>query len=61
VTPTEQKIIDLSTKVISMQDSEGFEDAIHELRAAIREHLNGVRYRAAAFLVANDSDSNAAD
>jgi len=61
VTPTEQKIIDLSTKVIAMQDSDGFEAAIRELRAAIREHIEGARNRITAFVVANDNDSKAAN
>ncbi|PYV71721.1 MAG: hypothetical protein DMG96_28190 [Acidobacteria bacterium] len=61
VTPTEQKIVDLSTKVIAMQGDDGFEVAIRELRAGIREHIESARNRLAAFRVANDSDSKVAD
>jgi hypothetical protein len=63
MTSAEQKIVDLSTKVIALQDSREFESAIAELRDAIHTHLSGTRDKVAdlAFLVANGSESKAAD
>ena len=58
----EQKIIDLSSKVIAMKDTEAFEPAIQELKAAIHEHVSNVRDKVAelAFVVAKESESKAA-
>lgn len=63
MTPAEQKIIDLSTKVIAMRDTDGFEVAVRELREAIHAHLAQTRDKVAdlAFMIANESESNAAD
>lgn len=63
MTPAEKKIIDLSTKVIAMQDTDDFLPALRELRIAIRQHLDGTRDKVAdlALLIANESGSKAAD
>ena len=63
MTSSEQKIVDLSTKVITLRDSKEFESAIAELRDAIHAHLSRSRDKVAdlAFLVANKSKSKAAD
>ena len=63
MTSNEQKIVELSAKVIAMQDTEAFEPAIRELRAAIHEHIEGARVKVAemAFAIKNESDSKAAD
>jgi hypothetical protein len=62
VTPTEQKIIDLSAKGTAMKDSDAIEPATEELRAAIHEHVSNVRDKVAelAFVVAKESESKAA-
>ena len=62
MTLAEQKIIDLSAKVIAMKDTDGFQPAIQELRAAIHEHIEGAREKVAeiAFVIKNESDSKAA-
>lgn len=63
VSPAEQKIIDLSAKVISMQDTADFEPAVQELRASIHGYLEGLRDKVAelALIVASESESKAAD
>lgn len=63
VTPAEQKIVDLSAKVIAVQGTAGFEPALEELRQAIHEHINRARDGVAdlAFQIASISDSKAAD
>jgi hypothetical protein len=60
---SEQRIVDLCAKAIASQDSEDFEPAIHELRAALREHLRTSRDKVAdmAFLVTAREESQAAD
>ena len=62
MSPAEQ-IIDLSAKVIAMRDTDGFEVAVRELREAIHAHLSQTRDKVAdlAFMIANESESNAAD
>ena len=63
VSPAEQKIIDLSAKVIATQDTPEFEAAVQALREAIHTHLSGMRDKVAdlALLIANESESSAAD
>jgi len=63
LTPSEQRIVDLCAKAIASQDSEDFEPAIHELRAALPEHLRTSRDKVAdmALLVAARNESQAAD
>jgi len=60
---SEQNIIDLSAKVIAVKNTPEFELAIRELKEAIREHIEGMRDKIAdlTFVVANESESNAAD
>jgi len=62
VTGSERKILELSRKVISLQESPEFDTAVQELRGAIHDHLTGVRDKVAAleFLVAKESGSKAA-
>ena len=61
--PAEQKIIDLSAKVISMQDTADFEPAVQELRASIHIYLENLRDKVAelALVIAAENDSKAAD
>jgi hypothetical protein len=63
VTPAEQKIFDLSAKVIALQDTPEFSDTVQELREAIHNYLSCVHDKLAdlAFLIANESESKAAD
>ncbi len=65
ISPPEQRIADLCAKVIACpQDSEDFKLAIHELTAALREHLETTRDKVAdlAMSVADPRpDSQAAD
>ncbi len=58
---SEQKIIDLSAKVVSLQDTPEFWPAVHELREAIHDHLSSFRDKVAglAFLIANENDKAA--
>ncbi len=58
---SEQKIIDLSAKVVALQDTPEFWPAVHELREAIHDHLSSVRDKVAdlAFLIANKNDKAA--
>jgi hypothetical protein len=58
---SEQKIIDLSAKVVALQDTPEFWPAVHELREAIHNHLSSVRDKVAdlAFLIANENDKAA--
>ena len=58
---SEQKIIDLSAKVVSLQDTPEFWPAVHELREAVYDHLSSVRDKVAglAFLIANENDKAA--
>ena len=58
---SEQKIIDLSAKVVALQDTPEFWPAVHELREAIHGHLSSVRDKVAdlAFLIANENDEAA--
>ncbi len=58
---SEQKIIDLSAKVVALQDTPEFWPAVHELREAIHDHLSSVRDKVAdlAFLIANENDEAA--
>lgn len=57
--PAEHKIIDLSAKVISMQDTADFETAVQELRASIHIYLEDLRDKVAelALVVAAEGDS----
>ena len=61
VTGSENKILELSRKVISLQESPEFDAAVQDLRGAIHEHLTGVRDKVAAleFLIAKESDKAA--
>ena len=61
--PAEQKIIDLSAKVIATLDTAEFDTAVHALREAIHFRLSGMRDKVAdlALLIANESESNAAE
>jgi len=43
MTPLEQKIRDLSARVIAVQDTPEFEPAMGELKEAIREHFSHQR------------------
>ena len=58
---SERKIIDLSAKVVALQDTPEFWPAVHELREAIHDHLSSVRDKVAdlAFLIANENDKAA--
>ncbi len=58
---SEQKIIDLSAKVVALQDTPEFWPAVHELREAIHNHLSSVRDKVAdlAFLIATENDKAA--
>jgi hypothetical protein len=60
--PSEQKIVELCSKVAAMQESENFEPILDELRAAIRQHLSEARDRVADFaLRIAAEESKAAD
>ena len=63
MTPAEQKILDLSAKVIALQNTEEFQPVVQELRATIHEYLESARDRVAelAFVITNESESKAAD
>jgi hypothetical protein len=63
LSPSEQRIVDLCAKAIASQDSEDFQPAIDELRAALREQLEATRDKVAdlALLVAARNESQAAD
>jgi predicted translin family RNA/ssDNA-binding protein len=63
MTPAEKKILDLSARVIAQQETDEFQPAVEELRATIHAYLEGIRDKVAelAFVVANESDSKAAD
>ena len=58
---SEQKIIDLSAKVVALQNTREFWPAVHELREAIHDHLSSVGDKVAdlAFLIANENDKAA--
>jgi len=58
---SERKIIDLSAKVVALQDTPEFWPAVHELREAIHDHLSSVRDKVAdlAFLIADENDKAA--
>ena len=60
---SEQKIIDLSAKVIAVKDTPEFDRTIRELKEAIREHIEGMRDKVSdlTFVVANKSESEADD
>lgn len=65
-TASDQRILDLCTKVIAVQDSEEFNAAIEELRAALHAHIASAREKARAeaadlHLIVNNSKSSAAD
>ena len=59
---SDQKILDLSARVIAVKNTPEFELAIRELKEAIREHVEGMRDKVAdlTFVVANESESKAA-
>jgi len=63
VTPAERKILELSRKVIALQNTDEFQPAVEELRATIHSYLESMRDKVAelAFIIANESDSKAAD
>ncbi len=60
---SERKIIDLSAKVVAVQDTPEFWPAVRELKDAIHDHVSSTREKVSdfAFLIANESKSNAAD
>lgn len=61
MTAPDHKIIELSKKVISLQESPEFDAAVQDLKGAIHEHLTGVRDKVAEleFLVAKENDKAA--
>ena len=61
MTSPEHKIIELSRKVISLEESPEFEAAVQDLKGAIHEHLDGVKDKVAEleFLMAKESDKAA--
>ena len=63
ISASEQKIIDLSAKVLTVQDTPEFWPAVQALRDAIHNHVSSTREKVSdlAFLIANESKSNAAD
>ena len=63
ISPAEQKILDLSRKVIAAQGTAELEPAVRQLRKALHEYLNSSRDRVAdlAFVIAAHDDSKAAD
>jgi hypothetical protein len=63
ISASEQKIIDLSAKVVALQDTPEFWPAVQQLRTAIHDHVSSTREKVSdlAFLIANESKSNAAD
>jgi hypothetical protein len=58
---SEQKIIDLSAKVVAVEDTPEFDCTIRELKEAIREHIESMRDKVSdlTFVVANKSESKA--
>jgi len=58
---SEQKIIDLSAKVVAVQDTPEFWPAVQELRNAIHDHVSSTRDKVSdlAFLIANENDKAA--
>ena len=60
---SDQKILDLSARVIAVKNTPEFELAIRELKEAIREHIEGMRDKVAdlSFVVANKNESKADD
>jgi hypothetical protein len=63
LSPCEQRIVNLCAKALAAQDSEDLGPAMHELRAALHEHLQTSRDNLAdmALLVAAHEESQAAD
>ncbi len=63
ISASERKIIDLSAKVVAVQDTPEFWPAVRELKDAIHDHVSSTREKVSdlAFLIANESKSNAAD
>ena len=60
--PQDQRILELCTKVIAMQNSPEFQYAIEELRAALHSHIGRARDKVADMaLVVNNRKSDAAD
>jgi len=61
VSASEQKIIDLSTKVVAVQDTPEFWPAVQELRDALHDHVSSTRDKVSdlAFLIANENDKAA--
>ena len=59
MTPAEQKIVDLSVKVIATQDTEAFRSAIRELKNALHAHVSDTRDKVAdlALAIANINES----
>jgi hypothetical protein len=57
----EEKILELSRKVISLEESPEFDAAVKDLKGAIHEHVAGVRDKVAdlEFLIAKESDKAA--
>lgn len=57
----EHKIIELSKKVVSLEESPEFEAAVKDLKGAIHEHVDGVRDKVAdlEFLIAKENDKAA--
>jgi hypothetical protein len=63
LSPSEQRIVDLCAKAIASQDSEDFQPAINELRAALREQLEAAKDKVSnlALLVVARNESQVAD
>lgn len=62
MTIAEQRILDLSAKVIALQNTDEFQDAVAELRACLHEYLENTRSRVVelAVIIRNESQSKAA-
>ena len=64
LSPSEQRIMDLSAKLVDCpQDAEEFLPLVLELRAAIRDHMGGVRRKLVVMsnVATKSQDSRAAD
>jgi hypothetical protein len=63
LSPSEQKIVALCSKITAMESSEDFEPMLIELKAAIRQHITDARDKVADFalVIAARDESKAAD
>jgi hypothetical protein len=62
LSPTEQAIAQLCAKVIALQDTDGSEEALADLRVALHEHLAAMRDKVAdlALIIAAEDESTRA-